>query len=211
MAELRRDPIVGRWVIIETEEPKGPADFEKEQHVFKNANNCPFCYGNEGMTPPEIIAVRAPGTKPNTPGWSVRVVANKFPALQIEGNIDRQAIGIYDMSNGIGAHEVIVETPYHTKALTDLLDEEMQQVVESYCHRAMDLIKDKRFKYILVFKNYGISAGASLEHTHTQVIALPMVPKNMKEELEGSHKYFEYRDRCIFCDMLYQEYQDTAP
>ena len=142
MAELRREPIVGRWVIIETEEPKGPADFEKEQHLFKQGNNCPFCYGNEGLTPPEIIAVRAPGTRPNTPGWSVRVVPNKFPALQIEGALDRRAIGIYDMSNGIGAHEVIVETPYHTKSLTDLLDEEVQHIVEIYCQRAMDLIKD---------------------------------------------------------------------
>jgi UDPglucose--hexose-1-phosphate uridylyltransferase len=208
MAELRRNPIVGRWVIIETEEPKGPGDFEKEQHVFKNANNCPFCYGNEGLTPPEIIAVRAAGTRPNTPGWSVRVVPNKFPALQIEGELDRRALGIYDMSNGIGAHEVIVETPYHTKSLTDLLDEEMQNVVSSYCQRAMDLVRDKRFKYILVFKNYGVSAGASLEHTHTQIIALPMVPKNMTEELEGARAYFDYRERCIFCDMVYQEYQD---
>ncbi|MFZ5800463.1 MAG: galactose-1-phosphate uridylyltransferase [Candidatus Omnitrophota bacterium] len=208
MAELRRDPIVGRWVIIETEEPRQPSEFEKEKHVFKQGNNCAFCYGNENLTPPEITAVRPPETKPNTPGWSVRVVPNKFPALQIEGDLDRSGIGIYDMSNGIGAHEVIIETPYHTKSLTDLTDEEMKNIVDTYCQRAMDLARDKRFKYILVFKNYGVSAGASLEHTHTQVIALPMVPKNMAEELEGAREYFDYRERCIFCDMIFQEYQD---
>jgi len=207
MGELRRDPVVGRWVIVDTDHPKKPKDFQYEHNTIKGGL-CPFCYGNENLTPPEIVAVRNPGTRPNTPGWQVRVVANKFPALQIEGNLDRRGIGIYDLSNGIGAHEVIVETPYHTKGLTDLLDEEMQRVVETYCGRAMDLVRDKRFKYILVFKNYGVSAGASLEHTHTQVIALPMVPKNMAEELDGARQYFNYRERCIFCDIVYQEYQD---
>lgn len=208
MAELRREPIVGRWVIINTDNPTTPDSFEVEDHTPKQANNCPFCYGHEQETPPEIEVVREDGTKPNTPGWSVRVVANKFPALQIEGDLNRRGLGIFDLSNGIGAHEVIVETPYHTHTLTDLLDNEMCAVISKYCSRALDLIKDKRFKYILIFKNFGKSAGASLEHSHTQLIALPMVPKNVQEELKGAHDYFAYRERCIFCDMVYQEYQD---
>lgn len=208
MAELRREPIVGRWVIINTDNPAKPEDFEKEDHTSTQADNCAFCYGNESQTPPEIEVVRDHNTRPNTPGWSVRVVSNKFPALQVEGELNRRGMGIFDMSNGIGAHEVIVETPYHSKTLTDLTDEEVYNVVSKYCSRALDLIKDKRFKYILVFKNYGKSAGASLEHSHTQLIALPMVPKNMHEELVGSLHYFHYRERCIFCDMIYQEYQD---
>ncbi len=208
MADLRRDPIIGRWVIVDTDHPARPEEFEHEEHPWRPGITCPFCYGNEALTPPEIDAIRDSGTGPNSSGWQVRVVPNKFPALQIEGDLDRRGIGIYDMSNGIGAHEVLVETPYHNKDIPDLLNEEVQRIVWMCCRRALDLIKDKRFKYIMVFKNYGPAAGASLEHPHTQIIALPMVPKNVKEEIEGARNYFEYRDRCIFCDVIRQEEQE---
>ena len=207
MSELRRDPIVGRWVIVDTDHPNKPEDFEHEPHGWRGGI-CPFCYGNESLTPPEIDAIRDAHTRPNTPGWQVRVVPNKFPALQIEGNLDRRGLGIYDMSNGIGAHEVLIDSPYHHKDISDLLNSEIENIISMLCRRAMDLIKDKRFKYIMIFKNYGPSAGASLEHPHTQTIALPMVPKNVVEEIKGAHNYFEYRERCIFCDMLRQETQE---
>jgi len=207
LAVLRKDPVSSRWVIINVDNPKKPEDFEKEEHVFKKGP-CPFCYGNEFMTPPEIDAFRHEGTYPNTPGWLVRTVSNKFPALQIEGDLERRGEGIYDMSNGIGAHEIIIETPYHDKTITDLTDEEAASVINMYCRRSIDLQKDKRFKYILIFKNYGAAAGASLEHSHSQLIALPMIPKNVLEELAGSRKYFEYRGRCIFCDIARQEIQE---
>ena len=207
MGELRKDPIVARWVIVDTDDPKVPGDFEKEEHSWRT-DNCPFCYGNESLTPPEIEAIRDTRTKPNTPGWTVRVVPNKFPALQIEGDLNRRGVGIFDMSNGIGAHEVIIETPYHDKNLPDLLDSEVENIIRMYCRRAVDLTKDNRFKYILLFKNYGPSAGASLAHPHTQLIALPMVPKNVAEEIKGSMDYFDFRERCIFCDIMHQEIQD---
>ncbi len=207
MSELRRDPVVGRWVIVDTDHPTNPKDFEKEEHSWRGGV-CPFCYGNEAMTPPEIEAIRDPGTAANTPGWQVRVVANKFPALQIEGDIDRRGVGIYDLSNGVGAHEVIIEAPYHHKDLPDLLNEEIENIISMCCRRALDLTKDKRFKYIMIFKNYGPSAGASLEHPHTQLVALPMVPKNVLEEIHGAQGYFEFRERCIFCDILRQETHD---
>jgi len=207
MSELRRDPIIGRWVIVETEHPNKPEDFEHEPHTWRGGV-CPFCYGNELLTPPEIDSVRDSNTSPNTSGWQVRVVPNKFPALQIEGDLERRGLGIYDMSNGVGAHEVIIETPYHHKDIPDLLNEEVEKIISMCCRRALDLVKDKRFKYIMVFKNYGPAAGASLEHPHTQLIALPMVPKNVKEEIVGAHNYFEYRERCIFCDIIRQEMQE---
>lgn len=207
MAELRRDPVIGRWVIVDTDHPNTPSDFELEAHNWRGGV-CPFCYGNESMTPPEITAIRDPHTQPNTPGWQVRVVSNKFPALQIEGDLDRRGIGIYDISNGVGAHEVIIESPYHHKDIPDLLNEEIENIISICCRRALDLIKDARFKYIMIFKNYGPSAGASLEHPHTQIIALPMVPKNVLEEIHGAQAYFDYRERCIFCDILRQEVQD---
>ena len=208
MAELRRDPIVGRWTIVNVEEPRLPADFEVEPRIIRGGANCPFCYGNEAMTPPEIEAIRNDSTKPNTSGWSVRVVPNKFPALRIEGDLNRRGIGMFDMSNGIGAHEVIVETPYHDKTVSDLLNEEIEQVITLYLRRCLDLRKDRRFKYLLIFKNHGSAAGASLEHTHTQLIALPLIPKNVSEEINGALEYFEYRGRCIFCDMIGQETQE---
>ncbi|RJO64049.1 MAG: galactose-1-phosphate uridylyltransferase [Candidatus Omnitrophota bacterium] len=207
MSELRRDPLVGRWVIVSTDNPTLPQGYEYEPHTWKGGT-CPFCYGNESMTPPEIAVIREPGTGANTSGWHVRTVANKYPALQIEGDLNRTGVGIYDMSNGIGAHEVIIESPYHNKDLCDLLNPEIENVVSMYCQRALDLIKDRRFKCILVFRNFGPAAGASLEHPHTQIVALPMVPKNVKEELVGAHNYFDYRERCIFCDLLRQESQE---
>jgi len=204
MAELRRDPIVGRWVIMDTEHPAAPEEYEYEPHIPKGGD-CPFCYGNESLTPSEIESFRKPGTGANTTGWQVRVVPNKFPALQIEGNLNKQGIGIYDMSNGIGAHEVLVESPYHHKDIPDLTSEEVEKIIEMYIRRTVDLEKDKRFKYIMVFRNFGRAAGASLEHPHSQIIALPMVPKNVKEELVGAENYLEYRERCIFCDIVKQE------
>jgi len=207
MSELRRDPIGGRWVIIETDRPHKPEDYEYEKQIFQG-ETCPFCYGNESMTPPEIEAIRDPHTHANTSGWQVRVVPNKFPALQIEGDIDRHGLGMYDMSNGIGAHEVLIETPYHQKDICDLLNHEVENFLNMYCSRANDLAKDKRFKYIMIFKNYGAAAGASLEHPHTQIIALPMIPKSAAEEIRGAQNFYEYRERCIFCDIIRQEKQD---
>ncbi|MBM3251945.1 MAG: galactose-1-phosphate uridylyltransferase [Candidatus Omnitrophica bacterium] len=207
MAKLRRDPINGRWIIVNVEEPSKPDDFEKEQHIYKG-DNCPFCYGHENLTPPEVDAFRKPGAQPNTPGWQVRVVPNKYPALENSGNLDRRAVGIFDMSNGIGDHEVIIDSPNHKATLDELNDHEVEAVVRMYCRRATTLIEDKRFKYILIFKNHGPSAGASLEHEHSQLIALPMVPKNVLDELHGSHHYYNFRGRCVFCDIIFQENQE---
>ncbi|MBP7216081.1 MAG: galactose-1-phosphate uridylyltransferase [Candidatus Omnitrophica bacterium] len=207
MSEIRRDPVCGRWVIVETDNPTKPEEYEYEPHVPKGGT-CPFCFGNESMTPPEIESIRQEGTVANTSGWQVRVVPNKFPALQIEGDLNRRGVGMYDMSNGVGAHEVLIETPYHHKDIPDLTNQEVEAFLSMYCRRALDLIKDKRFKYIMVFKNFGAAAGASLEHPHTQMVALPMVPKNAMEEIKGAQDYFKYRDRCIFCDLIRQETEE---
>ncbi len=208
MAELRRDPIVGRWVIVDIKNPSEPKDFEYEQYIQKGGT-CPFCYGNESMTPSEIECFRDRSTFSNTSGWQVRVIPNKFPALQVEGDLERKGMGIYDMLNGVGAHEVLIESPYHYKDISDLLDCEVENIITMSCRRAADLAMDKRFKYIMIFRNYGHAAGASLEHPHTQIIALPMVPKNVAEEIKGSHDYFGYRERCIFCDIIRQELQEN--
>jgi len=204
MSDLRKDPITGRWVIVDTEHPSLPLHYGAEPHIQKETD-CPFCYGNENLTPTEIESFRDPQTVPNTPGWYTRVVPNKYPALKIEGSIDRKGLGIYDLSNGIGAHEVLIESPYHAKDTEDLLVEEIERSLSMANRRSQDLRKDSRFKYIMIFKNYGPAAGASIDHPHMQIIALPMIPKNVLEEINGAKDYFKYRERCIFCDMLIQE------
>ncbi|MBU4589850.1 MAG: galactose-1-phosphate uridylyltransferase [Candidatus Omnitrophica bacterium] len=207
MSQLRCDPITGRWIIADITSPKRPGEFELMPQK-KKGGACPFCAGSEKMTPPEISAIRKPGTKPDTPGWSVRTVPNKFPALDTQGSVENRAIGIYDMSSGIGAHEVIIETPAHDKDLADLTPKEIENVISEYRARSLVLEKDDRFRYLLIFKNHGAAAGASLEHSHTQIVALPIVPKRVKEELKGAVTYFGYRERCVFCDMVAQELQD---
>ncbi len=209
MPELRKDPIVGRWVIISTDRAKRPTDFIRDRVKLKGGF-CPFCYGNESKTPSEILAFRpnpsgGPPRAKDAPGWTVRVVPNKFPALGIEGTLGRQAEGMFDKMNGIGAHEVIVETPDHNLSLGDLPEKQIEDVLRAFRDRILDLRQDKRFKYILIFKNHGEAAGASLEHSHSQLIALPIIPRRVTEELEGAKQYYIYKERCVFCDIIRQE------
>jgi UDPglucose--hexose-1-phosphate uridylyltransferase len=204
MSELRKEPVSGRWVIIASERASRPTDFKSTPQPIKSSF-CPFCEGNEEKTPPEIIAYREKGTKANTRGWRVRVVPNKFPALQIEGEQNKRGEGIYDMMNGIGAHEVIIESPKHVLSLTALDNGSVEEVLWCYKERLIDLKKDKRFVYGLLFKNVGASAGASLEHSHSQLIVTPIVPQQVINEMAGAEAFYKYRGRCLFCDMIQQE------
>ena len=203
MPELRHDPIQRRWVIIATERGRRPDDFAREQ-PHPNGGFCPFCEGNESKTPPEITAIRN-GSQPNQPGWEVRVVPNKFPALRIEGGLDRKGLGAYDRMNGVGAHEVIIETPRHDLNLADAPVDHLQKVLWTYRERLVDLLRDQRFKYILIFKNHGAAAGASISHPHTQMIATPVTPLTLVEELDSARNHYIKKERCLFCDLIQQE------
>jgi UDPglucose--hexose-1-phosphate uridylyltransferase len=203
MPELRHDPIQKRWVIIATERGRRPDDFPKIEPT-PTGGFCPFCEGNESKTPPEITAIRN-GTGRNQPGWEVRVIPNKFPALRIEGGLDRRGIGAYDRMNGVGAHEVIIETPNHTQQLADSPLDHIHKVLRIYRERLVDLLRDQRFKYVLIFKNYGAAAGASLSHPHTQLIATPVTPLALVEELNSAKDHFLKKERCLFCDLIQQE------
>jgi UDPglucose--hexose-1-phosphate uridylyltransferase len=204
MSELRKDPIVGRWVIIAAERAKRPMTPKSEVFV-PGDGMCPFCVGQEHNTPNEILAYRDRGTKPNEPGWRVRVVPNKFPALKIEGELHKRGEGIYDKMNGIGAHEVIIECPRHEVSMANLTEDNLREVLWVYRDRLVDLKKDPRLVYGMLFKNVGAAAGASLEHSHSQLIVTPIVPINVQEEMDGSQEFYDYRGRCIYCDMIHQE------
>lgn len=201
MPQLRKDPLTGRWVIVDNEKPR--LDFAVQPHL-KSSKTCPFCPGNEAMTPPEIAVYPKKGAS-GPSDWQVRVVPNKFPALRIEEKPEKSAEGLYDRVGGFGAHEVIIENPDHHREFTDLSDEEAEQVIRAYRDRCLDLRKDPRLKYILLFKNYGRQAGASMEHPHAQLIALPIVPSRVQSEINGAQRHAEYAERCLFCDMLRQE------
>jgi UDPglucose--hexose-1-phosphate uridylyltransferase len=204
LPELRKDPVTGRWVIISTDRRKRPNDFRLEKASVLGAEHCPFCAGREAMTPREVLAFRN-GSAANAPGWDLRVVPNKFPALQVEGNLDREGEGLFDRMNGIGAHEVIIETPDHGKLLAAMSEPEIERVLWAYRERIVDLKRDIRFRYIVVFKNHGAAAGATLEHSHSQLIALPIVPDFVGEEIDGAKRHFKAKERCVFCDIIRQE------
>lgn len=210
MPELRKDPIIGRWVIISTERAKRPDQF-RDYEAPPPEGECPFCSGHEKMTPPEIYSIRSRESKPNTSGWSVRVVPSIVPLLKIEGDLNRRGDGIYDLMNGVGAHEVIIEAPNHIANIADLSAEQITNIFLTYISRIVDLRNDPRFKYVLIFKNYGWAAGGGrIQHSKSQLIATPVTPKRVKEELVGSKIYYNFHERCIFCDLIQQELKEGS-
>lgn len=205
MSDLRHDPVSKRWVIIATERSRRPSDYVITTEHPPEGAFCPFCPGNEDKTPPEIAAVRPGGGAANGPGWTVRVIPNKYPALAIEGDLERRAVGMYDRMRGIGAHEVIIESPNHGTHLGDMDPVHLETILVQYQERIKDLGRDPRFKYVLIFKNHGALAGATLDHPHTQIIATPVTPRAIQVELESARNHYHLKERCIYCDMLDQE------
>ena len=205
MSTLRRDPITGRWVINVSKKSEGASTLTLlEEYASKNI--CPLCEGNEQCTPPEIFALRETHSQKDKPGWEVRVIPNLSPSLKIEDELDRRGELMYDLMNAVGANEIIIETPQHVENLADLDVSQIQKVWEVCKERISDLKKDKRFKQIVVFKSYGKRAIPSpLKHAYSQLIALSITPKALKEELVGAKNYYEYKTRCVYCDIIRQE------
>jgi UDPglucose--hexose-1-phosphate uridylyltransferase len=204
LPEFRKDPVTGQWVIVSTERAKRPSDFARAPVATKKLGICPFCPGNENLTMNEVLAFRSSGA-PNHPGWTTRVVPNRFPVLRTEGDFGRQSEGLYDRMNGIGAHEVIIDCPEHVTSLAETSETNVANVFRAFRERVADLKKDPRLEYTLLFKNHGQAAGASLEHSHSQLISMPVIPARVKEELEGAQRYFDSHGRCVFCDIICQE------
>ncbi len=207
MPELRKDPLVDRWVIIAAERGRRPTP---EPDDLEPAPNNPFTPGHEDRTPPEVFAIRPPGSAPNTPGWSVRVVPNRFPALQVEGQTAPAADGLYDRLNGIGAHEVIIESPRHDVDLCDLSADHVGLVLTAYGERIRDLRRDFRMRYHMVFRNKGRRAGATIRHPHSQLIGTPVIPPVPKAKLAAAREYYRQKERCLFADLIDQERRSGA-
>jgi UDPglucose--hexose-1-phosphate uridylyltransferase len=211
MPELRRDPVVGYWTIISTERSRRPLDYKKKEAPAEQ--NCPFCEGKENETPHEIFAIRKPGTKPDSAGWDVRVTPSKAPILSSEHPVERFGQGLYDLMDAAGKHEIIIESPKHLADIDQLSLSEIEKVVQVYIQRINAFESDETLKYALLFKNHGYIFGQAqdvIRHMRSQLIALPITPKRVKEELLGARLYFERRDRCVFCDILRQEVADGS-
>jgi UDPglucose--hexose-1-phosphate uridylyltransferase len=204
MPELRKDPVIDRWVIIAQERAKRPIDHLPASN-FDSKGFCPLCPGHEEKTTHPVYTILRKSETGSKKDWRLRVVLNKFPALVNDGNPSAQNEGIYEIMDGIGAHEVVVETPDHHVSMADYDDEQMRSVIIAYRERILTLSKDSRFRYILIFKNYGMEAGASLSHPHSQIIALPIVPKRVSEEMKGVHAYKQKNNSCVYCEMIQQE------
>ncbi len=211
MPELRRDPIIGRWVIISVERAKRPTDF-KISHIKEAEGVCPFCEGHEKDTLPEVYAIRKRSSKKDGPGWNVRVVPSISERLDVSYSLDRRGVGMYDVMDPIGAHEVIIESPKHFADIHELPAKQIENVINASSKRITELGKDQRLKYCLLFKNHGLRAGGSkaTKHVRSQIIATPVTPTRVKEELRGARFYYKYKERCIFCDLLRQEFDNAS-
>jgi UDPglucose--hexose-1-phosphate uridylyltransferase len=206
LSELRHDPVQRRWVIVASERGRRPMDFVAEKRGVEREHQCPFCAGLEALTPP-AIAVFPEEAKGGEIPWKVRVVPNKFPALRTERELTRAAVGPFDAISGVGAHEVVIDTPHHGLDFMELPVPQIAEVLRAYRERILDLRKDSRLRYILVFKNSGSAAGASLSHSHSQIMATPITPRTVAMELTSAREHYQLKERCIFCDLLNFEYE----
>ena len=209
MPQLRKDPILKQWVIISPERGKRPSDFKKVEVKLDDAESCPFCEGHESMTPPETMAFRTAGTAANSKGWWVRIIPDKSPILIPDGDSNREGIGMFDAMNSIGVHEMVIESPDHTTTISNATTTQVKEIVWAYKQRLLELKKNPRYKHFMIVKNHGAGMSA-LSHAHSHIIATPIIPKRIEEELEGAREYFHYHDRCLFCDIVRQESKDLS-
>ena len=211
MNELRRDPVSGRWSIIihdELQTDKLLVNVRKRRTSGKQHEpTCPFCKGNEHLTPEPIHVEQANG---NPVDWQVRVIPDKYPVLRVEGDLNNRGHGMYDLLNGIGAHEIIIETPQHGTHPADFSDDHLARVFAVYQNRIRDLKADLRFRYVMVYKNYGEATGPAVGHSYSYVIATPVTPPRVKQELINAAEHYRLKERCLFCDILHQELSEQT-
>jgi UDPglucose--hexose-1-phosphate uridylyltransferase len=205
MSDLRRDPVTGRWVVIAPERTRRPQDFRPIPVGAIGGDLCPFCEGQEAIAGRELLAWRDPGSAPDGPGWQVRVVANREPALRVESTLGDAADPLFQSLGGLGAHEVVIESPDHRASFATMTGEGVWRVLWAWRERMRDLRRDTRLRSFVIVKNVGAAAGALLDHSHSQLLALPLVPQHLRDELEGANEYHTRHARCVFCDLIAEE------
>jgi len=215
MPEMRKNPITGDWTIIATERARRPHKPTTEDGPLTTGEardpNCFFCYGNEHTTPPEVLVYREKPDLPNSSGWSLRVVTNKFSAL----NLDKEFCEEQDNSLNVccyarGTAEVVIESPHHSLNTALYPEQQIELLLRAYKERYITLAEEPSIKYVTMFKNNGSPAGASLSHPHSQIIATPVVPPVIQDEVEGAKKYYKENKSCVYCDMVKNEIKDGS-
>jgi len=206
MPELRQDPITGRWVVVAKERAKRPDDFLRRGGTIPQV--CPFEYGHESMTPPETLAFRQDNSTPNTPGWAVRVVPNKFPAFTPENHEEESVRGLFRSRKAYGAHEVVIHGPDHDLSLATYPVEQVAEVLRAYKLRYEYHKSQPYGRYVQIIINHGKEAGASLEHSHSQLFVVPLIPDLFKAQLQKTTEYYDRNKRCVYCDVIASEIAD---
>ena len=204
MSELRRDPLLRRWVIIAPERRADLIARRLGHPPVIQETPCPFCPGNEHMNPEEIYAVRGERTPQNPQGWAVRITPDQRPLLRIEGTLERRGMGIFDIMSATGAHELVTDTPDHDAHWADFDLVQMERLLHSYLLRYNDLRHDRRFRHTVIMKNYG-APWSRYQHQHSHIVAMPFTPRRIDDELIGADEYFRLKERCVFCDALRDE------
>lgn len=207
MNEIRLNLITRAWVIIAKDKSKNPEDFivrRVKKRLPEFLETCPFCPGNESKTPNEVFSIHS------DEGWKIRIVRHKFSKLSEEGAKKRWDSGVKKGVNGIGIHELIVETPVHNLTTSTMSIEQLQYVIQTYKDRLTEMYRDPRVEYVIIFKNSGHSAGTSIEHPLSQIVGLPITPLQIRERNEASMKFFDETGECLMCKTIYDELQDGA-
>ena len=206
MSEFRKDLLMNQWVIVADERRGRPNDYVVKSTGQSTAGaTCPFCPGNEDKTPPEVMARRLMGSRPNGSGWQFRVVPNKFPALGPGSKLGQQKESIYQKKDGIGVHEVIIETPNHHQIFQEMSDDRVTETLKIYQDRIRYHKNDKRLRYISLFRNYGVQGGASLMHPHSQLMGVPLVPPKVLDEIRRAKVFYREKNQCLSCEMIKTE------
>jgi UDPglucose--hexose-1-phosphate uridylyltransferase len=196
--EVRKDPIVNRWVLISTDRLGRPQEVGESAPVDR-LSQCPFCAGNEHLTPPAILQV------PETREWRVRLVPNTFPAIRGEGPFRARSDGLLIGGPAAGRHEVVIECPNHEANLARCSADHVADLIRALASRMRHWRVERPDLYPFWFKNHGAASGASLEHSHSQLVGLPWTPELVRQEMEGGLRHFESNKTCIFCDLIDQE------
>ncbi|WP_373070990.1 galactose-1-phosphate uridylyltransferase [Sulfurimonas sp.] len=206
MSEIRLDRIHNQYVLIAPERLHRPDLNQEKSNTELSGHRCPFCEGNESLTPPEVYAIR--DNMPNTPGWKTRVVPNLYKAVQIELEDKSKRESMFESIPGVGAHEVLIDSTCHNCNVEQVDSQTIENWLRTMIVRIEDLKRDKRFIHLNIFKNFGYKAGATQEHPHTQILALPIMPQDELVFLERNMKYYHRHGRGIMEDILQNELSD---
>jgi len=208
ISELRQNPATREWVIISTDRAKRPEEFGEGSTVITNESQltCPFCPGREQNTPSEIVAYRPEGSSPNAPNWWIRVIPNMYPAVSPKGELDRKKVDkIFIKMDGVGEHEVIIETPDHFNIIPKMTVKQVEEIFLVYRERYLELAKNPRNESVIIFKNYGKNAGTSIIHSHSQIISTPIMPLHLRQKIEEAMRFFDDHGDCVYCNIIKEE------